>query len=147
MESTNRNSPSPKAKAMARHLLARETCAGDSPQSNVQGTFRVAEKLRHPLSTLVGATGFRALLARAVALARVQDPELGGLQVMPDGSLDGLSEVSNGHPAPDAGAVIAEILGLLEAFVGEELTVRLLADVWPDLPAFEAQPHGESRND
>jgi len=76
-----------------------------------------------------------------VALAKAQNPGLGGLQVKPDGSLDGLREISNGI-APEAdGAVIAEILGLLEVFIGEELTIRLVADVWPDLPAFETESH------
>jgi hypothetical protein len=36
---------------------------------------------------------------------------------------------------------------LLEVFIGEELTIHLVSDVWPDLPAFKTGPHGESRND
>ena len=145
MDSMNRNSPSPEIRAIAQHLLARETGAGDSPQTHEQRAFLVAEKLRHPLSTLVGATGYRALLARAVALAKAQDPGLGRLQVKPDGSLDGLSELSNGHAEEAGGAVITEILGLLEVFIGEELTIRLVSDIWPDLPAFETEPEIEPK--
>jgi len=59
------------------------------------------------------------------------------LQVNPDRSLDGLSEISNGKAPEAGGAVIAEMLGLLEVFIGEELTARLVRNIWPDLPVFE----------
>jgi hypothetical protein len=147
MESMERNKPGPKARAIAQHLLTSEASSRNPGDANVAPAFRVAEKLRRPLSTLVGATGFRALLTRAVTLARAQAPGLDALQVKPDGSLDGLSEISNGQASQAGAAVIAEILGLLGIFIGEELTIRLLADVWPDLPAFETESHGESQSD
>ena len=147
MESMEQNKPGPKARAIAQHLLACEARGRNPGDDNAPPAFRVAEKLRRPLSTLVGATGFRALLARAVTLAKAQAPGLGALQVTPDGSLDGLSEIPNGH-APEAGAaVIAQILGLLGVFIGEELTVRLLSDIWPDLSAVETESHGVSKSD
>jgi hypothetical protein len=43
--------------------------------------------------------------------------------------------------------LIAQLLGLLDAFIGQDLTLRLVADVWPDLPPVEAEAEGESGND
>ena len=98
--------------------------------------LRVSEKLRRPLSTLVGSSGFRSLLARALTLAKAQAPGLSAVQIKPDGSLEGLSDVGKqGHAA--AGMLIAQLLGLLVTFIGESLMLSLLLDAWPDLPVFE----------
>jgi hypothetical protein len=143
----NRDSPSPKDRAIAQHLLAREAGAGNSAEANAAVAFRVAEKLRRPLSTLVGATGFHALLARALVLTKAQVPGLDALQVAPDGSLDGLGVVPD-HRASEAGAaLIAQILALLAVFIGEDLMLRLLDDVWPDLSSFDVESYGESKSD
>ena len=60
------------------------------------------------------------------------------MNVKADGSFEGL------HPLgvqrdPDEIAeggvvVLAQLLGLLVAFIGEELTLRLVQEVWPKLP-------------
>lgn len=100
---------------------------GDSSGANISAALRVCEKLRRPLSALAGATGFRALLSRALALAKARDPGLSAVQVKPDGSLEGLSEVHDGV------LLIGQLLGLLGTFVGESLTLRLIQDAWPDL--------------
>jgi hypothetical protein len=143
----NRNLPSPNARATARHLLAHEAGAGKPSDVNIPAAIRVCEKLRRPLSTLAGATGFHALLGRALTLAKAQDPHLGTVRVQPDGSLAGLSELRNNEHGQAGVALIAQLLGLLDAFIGPDLTLRLMADVWPDLPAFEAEAEGESGND
>jgi hypothetical protein len=143
----NRNLPSPSARATARQLLAHEAGADKPSDANIPAAIRVCEKLRRPLSTLAGATGFHALLGRALTLAKAQDPHLGAVRVQPDGSLDGLSELRNSEDGPAGVALIAQLLGLLDAFIGPDLALRLVADVWPDLPAFEAEADGESGND
>ena len=52
------------------------------------------------------------------------------------------------HQSSEAGVmVIAQLLGLLGVFIGEDLTLRLLVDVWPDLAALDLTHYGESRND
>jgi hypothetical protein len=69
------------------------------------------------------------------------------LQVKPDGSLEGLSDLGSGAEATDAGVVlIAELLGLLAAFVGETFTRSLVLDVWPDFPAFDTEPWRKSES-
>jgi hypothetical protein len=143
----SRNIPSPKTRAIAQQLLAYEAGADNPSEANTPAAFRVSEKLRRSISTLAGATGFRVLLSRALTLAKAQVPGLAAVQVKPDGSLEGLSEL-RGAQAPEAGAlVIAQLLGLLGVLIGENLMLRLVVDVWPDLPAVDAEPYGESGND
>jgi hypothetical protein len=140
----NRNLPSPNARATVRWLLAHEAGAGKLSDVTVPAAIRVCEKLRRPLSTLAGATGFHALLGRALTLAKAQDPHFAGVRLQPDGSLDGLSELCNTEDGQAGEALIAQLLGLLDAFIGQDLTLRLVLDVWPDLPAFEAEADGET---
>src|SRR5664279_2374984 len=84
----SRNSPSPRIRALAQQLVAYE--AGNPSEPNMPAVFCVSEKLRRPLSTLAGDSGFRALLARSLSLAKAQAPRLSAVQVKPDGSLEGL---------------------------------------------------------
>jgi len=93
----------------------------------------VCDKLRRPITTLAGAAGFRSLLARALTLAKRESPVLNTWEVQADGSLLGL----NGEAAQSGDVLIAHLIGLLITFVGESLTLRLLHDVWIDLPDSE----------
>jgi hypothetical protein len=141
------NLSGPNARKTAGQLLAYEAGAGKPSDVNIPAAIRVCEKLRRPLSTLAGSTGFRALLGRALTLAKAQDPHLGAVRVQPDGSLDGLSAPRSNEDGQAGLALIAQLLGLLNAFIGPDLTLRLVADVWPELPAFEAEEDRESGND
>jgi len=89
----------------------------------------VSERLRRVLSTLLGAGGFNALLARAVTLAKAEAPALSALRVQADSSLLGLSE--DAGSADGEVVLVAHILGLLVTFVGEALMLRLVNDAWP----------------
>jgi hypothetical protein len=144
----NPNLGSPNARKTARQLLAHEAGAGKPSDVTIPAAIRVCEKLRRPLSTLAGASGFHALLGRALTLAKAQDPHLVGTRVQPDGSLESFGEPRNNDGGQAGLALIAQLLGLLDAFIGQDLTLRLVADVWPDLPVIEAaEPDGESEND
>jgi hypothetical protein len=96
----------------------------------------VCEKLRVPLSKLVGVSGFGSLLARALALAKAEVPSLSVMQVKADGSLAGLVEVGQNQDRAAAGKVgivlVAQLLGLLATFIGEPLMLRLVFDIWPE---------------
>lgn len=94
---------------------------------------RVCDKLRRPLTTLAGAAGFRSLLARALTLAKQESPALGAWEVKSDGSLAGM----NGEAALSGAVLIAHLIGLMMTFIGESLTMRLVHDVWVDLPSSE----------
>ena len=100
--------------------------------------FHVAEKLRRHLATFMGHTGFHTLLARALALATTEVPWLRAVRVNADDSLAGLEDL-HAQLSPDEfleGRVVllAHLLGLLVAFIGEVLTVRLVREVWPKVP-------------
>ena len=101
--------------------------------ADTHAVYRVCEKLRRPLSTLAGAAGFRSLLSRALTLAKQESPALGAWEVKSDGSLGGLDGL-NGEVAPSGAVLIAHLVGLMMTFIGESLTLRLLHDVWIDLP-------------
>lgn len=105
--------------------------------------FYVSEKLRHPLSTLAGSSGFRSLLARALTLAKAQNPRLARCNLKPDGSLDGLGSEDQDV---EAGVIlIAQLLELLVTFIGEGLVMNLVLDSWPNFAGInstEKKDHG-----
>jgi hypothetical protein len=68
-----------------------------------------------------------------------------GLSIKPDGFLAGLSELHDDGEVAEAGVLlIAQLLGLLVLFIGENLVLRLVLDVWPDLPVVEPELQRES---
>jgi hypothetical protein len=95
--------------------------------------------MRTHLTTLMGNSGHRALQMRALALAGAEVPWLRGLQVAADGTMEG-PDPSGAPVDPDAmteGGVVlvAQLIGLLVAFIGEWMTLRLVREIWPNLPA------------
>ncbi len=86
----------------------------------------------------MGETGFHALLSRALALANAEVPLLPAVRVNADGSLEGLSDreanMDQRKIAEGRVILLAQLLGLLAAFVGESLTLQLVREVWPKLP-------------
>jgi hypothetical protein len=103
--------------------------------ADVHAVSRVCDKLRRPLTTLAGAAGFRSLLARALTLAKKESPLLDTWEVRSDGSLQGL----NGEAVQSDAVLIAHLIGLMITFIGESLTLRLVHDVWLDLPDSEVK--------
>ena len=125
-EQMMRSADTPTTRELAQRLLAYEEVETTPAMADVHAVSRVCDKLRRSLTTLVGVAGFRSLLARALSLAKQESPVLGGWEVKSDGSLEGV----NGEAA-QSGAV------LMITFIGESLTLRLLHDVWLDLPSSE----------
>jgi hypothetical protein len=107
-------------------------------REDLTGDFVALEKLRAPLITLMSNLGFQALLLRARALAVVNAPWLSELTIYADGSIGGRSKKSE-KLDPEivrAGShlLLAHVLALLEAFIGEVLTLQLVSEVWPKVP-------------
>ena len=127
----------PKMRNFAEHLIAYETKENNSSATKRPAAFLVCEKSRSHLATFMGNTGFRALLARALALANAEVAWLRAVHVKSDGSLEGLDElaaqVDPKEMAEGSVVLVAQLLGLLVAFIGENLTVRLVREVWPKL--------------
>jgi hypothetical protein len=121
----------------AERLIAYEIRGNKSAGTKTPAAFPVCEKLRPPLATLMGNTGFHALLARALARAEAQVPALRAVQVEAEGSLAGLNEleaqVDPQELAKGSVVLVAELLGLLVAFIGENLMLRIVHDAWPIL--------------
>ena len=122
----------------AERLIAHETKGNKSSEATPPAVFLVVEKLRPHLANLMGNAGFRALLSRSLALANAEVPWLRAVHVKSDGSLEGLDELE-AQVDPDEffeGRVVllAVLLGLLAAFIGEKLTLQLVREVWPKLP-------------
>jgi hypothetical protein len=129
---------SPKMRDFAKRLIAHETRGNISSGTKTPvAILLVDEKLRPHLATLMGIVGFRALLSRALALASAEVPWLRALQVKADGSLEELEKLDTQvEPAElfEGGVVLlAQLLGLLATFIGENLTLRLVGEVWPKL--------------
>jgi hypothetical protein len=121
----------------AERLIAYETRGNKSSETKPPMTFLVGEKLRPHLARLMGKVGFRELLSRALALANAEVPWLRAVRVKADGSFEELDELG-AQVDPDEifeGRVVllAELLGLLVTFIGEDLTLRLVREVWPKL--------------
>jgi hypothetical protein len=132
----------PLMREFAGRLVALETKRTRDQRIQTPVAFEVCEKLRPYLGTLMGKAGFCALLSRALALAEAEAPALRAVRVLADGSLAGCE--APGTPAEAQkvaeGSVVllAQLLGLLEAFIGRNLTLRMLRDVWPKLTLNES---------
>jgi hypothetical protein len=87
----------------------------------------------------MGNGGHRALVMRALALAGAEVPWLRGIRVAADGTLEGTGpddESIDPDEVIEGGvALVAQMIGLLVAFIGERLTLQLVREVWPKLPA------------
>ncbi len=133
------NRVNPKLRNFARHLIIHEAKILEPAGSHPPAAFPVVEKLRPHLAILMGRIGFRSLLARALALAGAEVPWLRNLHLKPDGMLPRVDELAAPVVPADRfeGQVVlvAQLLGLLVAFIGENLTFRLVAEALPKLPA------------
>jgi hypothetical protein len=127
----------PQMRDFAKRLIAYETTGNKSSGAKTPARFPVCEKLRPHLATLMGNTGFRALLSRALARARSEVPSLHAVQVNADGSLAELDKLEvQADPAElvrGSVVLVAQLLGLLVTFIGVNLTLRLVREVWPKL--------------
>jgi len=74
-------------------------------------------------------------MARALAVTSAEVPWIAVLQVHADGTLEGLdkpeAQLKPKELADGGVLLVAHLLGLLAAFVGDNLTLHLVRDVWP----------------
>jgi hypothetical protein len=130
------NQTTPQMRGLAKSLIAQET-SRKSSRVSARAAFHVIEKLRPHLSNLMGKRGFRALMARALALASAEVSWLNEVKVNPDGTLDGLEvrppQIGPAEFREGKVAILAHLIGLLVALIGQDLTATLVADIWPKL--------------
>jgi hypothetical protein len=128
----------PEMRHFAKRIIVYETKANKSAPAKTSTPFPVPEKLRPHLAQLMGEGGFRALLSRSLALASAEVPWLRALRVNSEGALEGWEEPSV-PPRSDElfearVVLLAQLLGLLATFIGENLTLGLVHRVWPKVP-------------
>ena len=125
--------PMHKTRDLARSLLTAEAEAAGTSLHTEPAAMRVYERLRRQLASLMGVDGFQTLASRALALAKSKSPRLRTVQLTANGVLQGLGEVESQTEADEddeAGVtLIAHLLGLFLAFLGEATTLRLIEDL------------------
>jgi hypothetical protein len=133
------NRATPQMRDFAARLLAHEAARARTADPGVAASFAIPDQMKTPIATLMGNGGQRALLMRTVALAAAEVPWLKNCRVAADGSLEGPDppEVPADPAEVIEGGVVlgAQLIGLLVAFIGEGLTLQLVREVWPKLPA------------
>ena len=129
-----RTEVNPATRELAEWLVVVEQSAPTIAEEDRLATCRVCEKLRRPLSHLVGTAGVSSLLQRALNLAKRESSVFSAVQVMNDGTLRGLE----GEAAAASSVLVAHLIQLLVIFIGEDLTFRLLHDVWPEMKDLNA---------
>ena len=121
----------PEMRDFAERLVAYET-PKTKTGTKIPVAFHICEKLRPHLALLMGATGFSALLSRALVLAAAEAPRLRAVRVGADGTLAGMAAEPEDLAAGGV-ALLAQLLGLLEGFIGGTQTLRIMGEVWPKL--------------
>ena len=129
-------------RSIAGQLRAAESPGNISADLEDPAAYRATDKLRLHLSMLIGRGGFQALLARALVLAIAEVPWLASVKVLVDGELDGLAAAQTGRDVHDFAhgeiVLLAQLLGLLVAFIGPALTLRLIGQIWPQVTLDDA---------
>jgi len=117
------------ATEVARRLWQRAVGDSSSPEDVALAATRMCTQLRAGLSRWVGAMGYRALIDRALLLARAEHPALGSLSC--HGGDEAVTTAAvRAHSADEVAtgmvAVVAALVELLGRILGEEMAVRLV---------------------
>jgi hypothetical protein len=120
--------------------LLRDASDSGEPAGVAASAERSFYQLCTRLSELATPLGCQALLNRAIRLATGEFPFLQGVRAgqLPGECLVGVQQSAQGvkleHMKAGLVAVMAQLIGLFELFLGEDLVARLVRDVWPDAP-------------
>jgi hypothetical protein len=128
------DTPSTFVRDLSRRLLTIEAANGSAADLHSHEAIRVCEKLRISLTRLAGADGFAALLRRALILARTEADPLRSVTVKTDCTLDGFEQLASADKTEAGAELTTHLLDLLVTFIGQPLTLRLVREVWPDVP-------------
>jgi hypothetical protein len=130
---------SPQTRKMAERLIKSESAI--SASGDLAPTFSVIDRLRPHLANLMGDGGVRALLARSLVLAAAEASWLQVLHVNADGHFEGLEAIADDLESAvffdGRVTLLAQLIGLLVALIGPNLSTRLIGEVWPQIPLDE----------
>jgi hypothetical protein len=121
-----------------------EATPGRDVGGPAEAAEQVCQKLSRRLSRLVSPSGSQAILSRALHVAQADFPFLTGVRAgsAPGACLEQLNErlagVDPEQVLDGLLAVLDQVFGLLGSLIGDDLTLRLVRDVWPDSPSFES---------
>src|SRR5215207_9622306 len=124
----------PQLRELSRRLFAREAKRSRGPGALAEAMEVSCRRLHARLDPLIGAGGFRALLARALHLATKEFPWLDAVRVEehPACELKGLREAMKGTDSSSAGdaftLVLANVIWLLVTFIGEDIAFGLVRE-------------------
>jgi hypothetical protein len=129
--------PRPSARAVAEEIYALEGAEATTVDETIAAVLRVCHQLERGISSLVGKMGFHALFARCVRKASGDHPCLRDFDSSaPRGLLESLKTCLAGQPPAvitDIGTLIlALVFDLVSTLIGDDLTLRLVRDIWPD---------------
>ena len=118
----------------ARRLLLHE--AGNGSVDEVTGSMEQGcRALQDRIAPLVGSAAFDALIVRAVKLAARKFAFLDDTPIGANCSADGLRQAVEGREQREVtdavAAILANFLWLLVIFIGENLGLRMVHEVWP----------------
>ena len=125
------------ATEVARHFWERAVGDSGAPEDVAVAATRMCTELRVGLTRWVGATGYRALIDRALLLARAEHPALGSLSCH-GGDEPVTTAAVQAHSAAEVAtgmvALVATLIELLSGIVGEEMAVELVNQAVARLP-------------
>lgn len=141
----------PAVNDLARRLLAHEVGSRPNLDASAEAIERIHDKLGGRMNILVGQLGFAALVSRALHLARREHPILTGISIdVQSGSgLQGMREFAQANDADPATAttalvaIVGHTIELLVTFIGDELSMRLIAEIWPNGTHLDVTPNVE----
>jgi hypothetical protein len=125
------------ASEVARRLWASAAGDASAPEEVAAASERMCTQLRAGLGRWVGATGYRALLDRALGQVRAEHPELGSLSC--HGGEEPLTTAAvraygTAQVAAGMVALVAALIELLGRILGEEMAVRLVEQTGIPIP-------------
>ena len=119
-------------------MIRHEAAVNSSSQIQPPDALPVINKLRPLLATFMGRAGYHALILRALVLAREEVPWLSDVTLTADGSLENFAQLADKQKSDEvthgSEVLLAHLISLLVAFIGEILTLRLIHELWPELP-------------
>jgi hypothetical protein len=127
----------PQLRELSRRLFAGAAKKSRGPAALAEALEVSCRSLHGRLDPLIGAGGYRALLARALHLAKKEFPWLEGVEVEehPACALKGLRGAVKGLDASRVNEafalVLANVIWLLVTFIGEDIALGLVREVWP----------------
>lgn len=121
--------PSAAANDAARRLWARASGGNSTPQHVASAAERLCAQSREGLGRWIGTQGYRALLDRALGMARAEHPVLRGMSCLggDDAAIAAAVRThGEGQVAEGMVAWLAAMMEVLGRIIGEETAVHLV---------------------